>query len=770
MVNVAVVGGGVSGIGAAWELTKAGCRVTVFEREAHLGGGCLAAKVRLGNGESIFVDVALSDFNRATFVNMGALFAELELTSRPINEDISFMRPDGSAVWCTNAGQMRFYTRLADERRFKDEIARFRSECIEAMEDAAFRDFTLAKYLEARGYTQEFRELYLYPRAQGTLAMPDQSPQTYDAAALVSVWRAQGIVGPAAADRHVLAAGMHSYGSAFAAWLRQHGGEALLRTEVTGIARGQDGARVRFMDAAGPDQACEFDHVVLAVPSHQVVPLLNDASEGEKQTFEGFLWRRARVVIHQDARLLPDNRQAWAAYNYVIGDKAGSEARPTISFYPNRLAGLPAHIPDIFVTVNPLREPERDNILSDHFCIVPLVGTSSEVAFARVEQMQGRGNAWFCGSYLARPWVPEQAFTVGLQAADRLRHRLLIHRRSEDSNHVDELLRAVPLFDGLASAALADVQTVASLFSVEAEKVLFRQNDESDGVYLIARGRVRVATRVPGDEMIDIIEIGPRGILGEFCLLDGGRRSATARAAEPTSGFFLSLQRFDSLRRDRHPSALQVIDRIRVEVAHRARSVAEAIAAEPVLPGITTLRPFAKTRADPSPVEAVGSRPDGLENVLARLPSFSAFDSQGIRFLLAMCECLQAPPGALLSEFAAPPEFMFIVLRGALRASLPRGGHLEQLLIYGPGDFAGTLALIDGGATHAALEAREDTLALRMQRRNFEALRQGYAEVGCKLFDEVNKQLARDLRRLNRHLGLVRAIRRFNEHQKVRHV
>jgi predicted NAD/FAD-binding protein/CRP-like cAMP-binding protein len=770
VVNVAVIGGGAAGIGAAWELTRAGCRVTVFERQAHLGGSCLAAKVGLGNGKSIFVDVGLSEFNRATFVNLGALFAELGLKSRPINEDISFMRPDGSAVWCTNAGQMRFYTRLGDERRFKSEVARFRNECTEVLEDATFRDFTLARYLDARGYTQEFREFYLYPRAQGTFAMPDQSPQSYGAAALVAVWQAQGIVGPAAADRHVLEAGMHSYGSAIAAWLRQRGGEALLQAEVTGIARGQDGVRVRFMDAAGRDQTCGFDHAVLAVCSHQVVPLLDDASEEEKQTFEGFLWRRVRVVVHQDARLMPDNRQGWAAYNYVMRNGAGPEARPTISFYPNRLAGLPAHIPDVFVTVNPFREPERDKILSDQSCIVPLAGTSSEVAFARVEQMQGRGNVWFCGSYLARPWVPEQAFTAGLQAADRVRHRLLIHRRPEDSNHVDELLRAIPLFDGLENAALADVQTAASLFSVEAEKVLFRQNDESDGVYLIARGRVRVATRVPGDEMVDIIEIGAGGILGEFCLLDGGRRSATARAAEPTSGFFLSLQRFDSLRRDRHPSALQVIDRIRVEVAHRARSVAEAIAAEPVLPGITTLRPFAETRSSSSPVEIIENRPDGLENLLAKLRSFSAFDSQGIRFLLAMCDCLRAPRGALLCKFAAPPDFMFIVLRGALRASLPRGGHLEQLLIYGPGDFAGTLALIDGGATHAELEAREDTLALRMQRRNFEAMRKGYAEVGCKLFDEVNKQLARDLRRLNRHLGLVRAIRRFNEHQKVRHV
>ena len=69
----------------------------------------------------------------------------------------------------------------------------------------------------------------------------------------------------------------------------------------------------------------------------------------------------------------------------------------------------------------------------------------------------------------------------------------------------------------------------------------------------------------------------------------------------------------------------------------------------------------------------------------ARGPVLCSSKARGRR-LQRLCECLQASRGALLSKFAAPPEFMFIVLRGALRASLPRGGgHLEQLLIYGPG-------------------------------------------------------------------------------------
>jgi CRP-like cAMP-binding protein len=113
---------------------------------------------------------------------------------------------------------------------------------------------------------------------------------------------------------------------------------------------------------------------------------------------------------------------------------------------------------------------------------------------------------------------------------------------------------------------------------------------------------------------------------------------------------------------------------------------------------------------------------------------------------------------------------MFMVVRGALRCSIRRGSQVEQLLIYGPGDLAGTLSLVNGGPGHDQIAAREDSLVLQMRQQDFEALRSKYSGLGCKLFDQVNLQLVRDLRRLNRHLGLIRAIRRFNEHNKAAHV
>jgi predicted NAD/FAD-binding protein len=69
--------------------------------------------------------------------------------------------------------------------------------------------------------------------------------------------------------------------------------------EVVGVARRPDGVRVRFVDAGRQHQTLTLDHVVLAVRSLQVIAILEDASEEEKQAYEGFSWQRARVVVHR---------------------------------------------------------------------------------------------------------------------------------------------------------------------------------------------------------------------------------------------------------------------------------------------------------------------------------------------------------------------------------------------------------------------------------------------------------------------------------------
>jgi predicted NAD/FAD-binding protein len=767
MTNVAVIGGGASGIGAAWGLTKAACKVTIFEREHHLGGACSFADVHLENGQSISIDLGFNSFNRAAFTNLVALFEELGLKSRPANQDASLMRPDGAVIWYTESGQIHFVERIYDEAHFRDELARFRRQCIEVLNEPAFRDFTLEKYLLERGYSEEFRQLYLCPRTQAILLMPGGAPAAYPVRDLVTLWQLHGISG--AAEQHVLEGGMHSYAAAFADWLQKRGGAVQLGKRVTRLVHRPGGVCVRFVEADGAEQqTASFDHVVLAVRSDQVGGLLDEATAEKKAAFAEFAYARAQVVVHQDSRLLPDSR--WGAYNYIADADSAQKPLPSFTVYANKTTELPPQVPDVFVTINPMRQPEARQIMLTGCLFQPQNGTTAQLARARVQQVQGQHNIWFCGGYLARPWSIEHAFTIGLHVADRIRNHLIVQRRPEQAQHVDELLRHIPLLKGLADASLSDIQAATSFFSVEADRVLFRQNDIADGVYLIARGRVRISARVPGDEAIDVTDIGPGSILGEFSLLDGGRRSATALTVEATSGLFLSLSRFESLRLDGRPSAFELLDRIRIEVAHRAHAVAKAIASEPIITGITALRTFLQSPQKTDQPRTSCSPSRRIEELFAALPTFAALTSHELGMLLALCEARHVPQGEVLSEFGARPQFMFMVVRGALRCSIRRGSQVEQLLIYGPGDLAGTLSLVNGGPGHDQIAAREDSLVLQMRQQDFEALRSKYSGLGCKLFDQVNLQLVRDLRRLNRHLGLIRAIRRFNEHNKAAHV
>ena len=63
----------------------------------------------------------------------------------------------------------------------------------------------------------------------------------------------------------------------------------------------------------------------------------------------------------------------------------------------------------------------------------------------------------------------------------------------------EAMFRELPLFAQLDdSSELHEVLALATRFSVDAGAVLFRQGDESDGMYVIADGEVVVRARVPG--------------------------------------------------------------------------------------------------------------------------------------------------------------------------------------------------------------------------------------------------------------------------------
>jgi len=420
MTNVAVIGGGAAGIGAARTLLANGFDVTLFEAAPRLGGNCVGVVVKDARGRSWAVDAGVSDFNKTTFPECARLLDELGLPTQPIGTDASFATTDGRTVASCRSGRWLVDAAVADAETLAAEVERFRFAATEVLDDDRFAGWTVGAYLDHLGASAAFRDLYLRPRAMGCFPMPDCEPDQMPVRSLIGFWRIHGVVGRQPADRRCVIGGMHRWPAAFAAWFVARGGDLQCGARVLGVARNRRHAEVRCVDRDGRLRRFRFRHVVFANHPHQIAPLLQAPAAEEVAALGRFVHQRARVVVHRDERLVGHDRRTWGAFHYLIPSADLPRVRPTITFHPNRLASLPADAPDVFVTMNPHVEPRADRVVVERHFVHPVASAANADAAARLELLQGRRRTWYAGSYLRSPFVHESALGSGIHAAQLL--------------------------------------------------------------------------------------------------------------------------------------------------------------------------------------------------------------------------------------------------------------------------------------------------------------------------------------------------------------
>ncbi|WP_408632330.1 MFS transporter [Mycobacterium basiliense] len=105
-----------------------------------------------------------------------------------------------------------------------------------------------------------------------------------------------------------------------------------------------------------------------------------------------------------------------------------------------------------------------------------------------------------------------------------------------------DLLRQLPLFAGLAPAALARLRHQTDEVELEAGSYLFHAGDPSDALYVVRSGRLRVL-----QDNIVIRELGRGEVVGELGLLIDAPRSASVQAMRDSVLVRLSKSQFDEI-------------------------------------------------------------------------------------------------------------------------------------------------------------------------------------------------------------------------------
>ena len=389
-MRIAVVGSGISGLSAAWLLSRQH-DVVLYEANERLGGHTDTHDVHV-DGQALRVDTGFIVHNPIHYPLLTRLFAELGVASQETT--MSFSVQDAGtgleynattldSLFCQrrNLVSPRFWGMLRDLARFYREAP--------ALLALVGHGPTLGDYLRDHRYGDAFRDQHLVPMASALWSSPAAGILEFPAKYLVQFMANHHMLQLTGRPPwRVVRGGSRTYVEAMAA---RWDVRVRLLTPVRGIARDAHGAVVRC------DTGSErFDHVVLACHSDQALALLDDAHPDERDILGAIPYQANETLLHTDARLLPRHRKAWAAWNaYLPADPAQA---CTVSYCMNLLQGLAVDTP-LVVSLNRSHDIDPAKVLVRRHYHHPVYTPASVAAQGRKDRIQGVRRTWFAGAY-----------------------------------------------------------------------------------------------------------------------------------------------------------------------------------------------------------------------------------------------------------------------------------------------------------------------------------------------------------------------------------
>lgn len=420
-LDVAVIGSGVSGLGAAWLLSKRH-RVTLYEKENRLGGHTHTveahAKDRAGNVRTIPVDTGFIVFNEATYPNLIALFDHLGVASEVSNMSFAASIDRGrieysGGTWTGLFAQASNLFRPGHWRMLRDALRFFREGT--AMAASGTEGPSLGAFLQAGGYSREFVENHLIPMAAAIWSCPPAQMLDFPARSFCAFFRNHGLL--QIFDRplwRTVKGGSRQYIKAILAdigpALAREGGAKSVRVEPGGVkVRGADGKLRRF------------DRVVMAGHADESLALIDNPTAEERAILGAFAFQPNLAVLHQDAGLMPKRKLAWASWNYLAereGADMTGERLVSVTYWMNKLQNLDRDYP-LFVSLNPIRAPRPETVLGAWEYMHPAFDSRTLLAQERLPEIQGMRGLYFAGAWTGYGFH-EDGLRSGLEVAERM--------------------------------------------------------------------------------------------------------------------------------------------------------------------------------------------------------------------------------------------------------------------------------------------------------------------------------------------------------------
>ncbi len=397
--------------------------ITVVEKDCRIGGHANTVEVPTHNG-AVPVDTGFIVYNEANYPNFTRLISELGVSTQPSDMSFGVHSPSDKFTFSSRGlrGLLSHKRNLLRPSflRMVAEIIRFNRLARYALTDGTAAGLTLLEFLESRRLSPYFIRYYISPMSSAIWsAAPGQTLQ-FPAETFIRFFHQHGLLSlsPDIPWRTVTG-GSREYVKLLTRDFRDR---IQVNRPVRRIRRHANHVQLSFDD--GPDQ--RFDHAVVAAHANQALALLDDPSADERRVLSLFPYQRNRVLLHNDASIMPTRKQAWASWNVHVEGQGGVPSLLCMSYHMNRLQRLSA-TDHYLVTLNPpdeyLKAVESGapgaRVFYDTVYEHPAYTADSFPAQTKLPRLNGVRRTHFCGAYFGYGFH-EDGLTSGLAVAREL--------------------------------------------------------------------------------------------------------------------------------------------------------------------------------------------------------------------------------------------------------------------------------------------------------------------------------------------------------------
>ena len=387
-MRIAIIGSGISGLGAAYLLAPHH-DIVVYEKNSYVGGHARTIQVP-SQGHSVPVDTGFIVFNDWNYPNLQALFDTLKVPYQKSNMSFGVSIQDGWLEYSSNGlfAQRRNLFRPSYWGMIND-IVRFNNKALHYIDKNS--DITLQECMDQLKMSEWFRQYYLLAMGAAIWSCPVETIMEFPARTFLQFFKNHGLLSLNNRPQwYTVSGGSQEYikrlTAGFLDKIKCNCGVAHLKTE---------GNRVIITDERSEIDV--FDHVIFACHADEAIAIM-DNPEPYQSIIGSFRYQKNDIIVHKDTSFMPHRRECWASWIYLSENKNDHKEKVSLSYWMNNLQEIDTDYP-VLVTLNPGRRPQEDMILDEHSFTHPIFDMQAIDAQDKIEDIQGKNGIWFCGAY-----------------------------------------------------------------------------------------------------------------------------------------------------------------------------------------------------------------------------------------------------------------------------------------------------------------------------------------------------------------------------------